>query len=90
MWGGTLIALAADEIVMCEHAALGPVDPQIGEYPAASILKSAHQKPIAEVDDKALILADQGEKAVAQMRHEVGELLGAKILGRDRRRLPNC
>jgi ClpP class serine protease len=78
MSGGTLIALAADEIVMCEHAVLGPVDPQLGEYPAASILKAAHQKPIAEVDDKTLILADQAEKAVAQMRREVEELLADK------------
>jgi ClpP class serine protease len=75
MSGGTLLALAADEIVMSEYAVLGPVDPQLGEYPAASILKAAHQKPIAEVDDKTLILADQAEKAIAQMRHEVGELL---------------
>jgi len=78
MSGGTLIALAADEIVMCEHAVLGPVDPQLGEYPAASILKAAHQKPIAEVDDKTLILADQAEKAIAQMRQEVTELLADK------------
>src|SRR2546425_6468805 len=75
MSGGTLIALAADEIVMSEYAVLGPVDPQLGEYPAASILKAARQKPVAEVDDKTLILADQAEKAIAQMRHEVGELL---------------
>src|SRR6202162_872784 len=39
MSGGTLLALAADEIVMSEYAVLGPVDPQLGEYPAASILK---------------------------------------------------
>lgn len=78
MSGGTLLALAADEIVMCEHAVLGPVDPQLGEYPAASILKAAHQKPIAEVDDKTLILADQAEKAIAQMRREVEELLADK------------
>ncbi len=78
MSGGTLLALSADEIVMCEHAVLGPVDPQLGEYPAASILKAAHQKPIAEVDDKTLILADQAEKAIAQMRHEVSELLADK------------
>src|ERR1700736_1218224 len=81
MSGGTLIALAADEIVMCEHAVLGPVDPQLGEYPAASILKAAHQKPIAEVDDKTLILADQAEKAIAQMRREVEELLADKYAG---------
>jgi len=75
MSGGTLLALAADEIVMSEYAVLGPVDPQLDEYPAASILKAARQKPVAEVDDKTLILADQAEKAIAQMRHEVGELL---------------
>jgi ClpP class serine protease len=79
MSGGTLLALAADEIVMCEHAVLGPVDPQLGEYPAASILKAAHQKPVAEVDDKTLILADQAEKAIAQMRQEVNELLADKF-----------
>src|ERR1700676_1749582 len=78
MSGGTLIALAADEIVMCEHSVLGPIDPQLGEYPAASILKVTHQKPIAEVDDKTLILADQAEKAIAQMRREVEELLADK------------
>src|SRR5205809_2197550 len=78
MSGGTLLALAADEIVMSEHAVLGPVDPQLGEYPAASILKAAHQKPIAEVDDKTSILADQAQKAIVQMRHEVAELLANK------------
>lgn len=78
MSGGTLIALAADEIIMCEHAVLGPVDPQLGEYPAASIVRAARQKPIAEVDDRTLILADQAEKALAQMQHEVGELLADK------------
>jgi len=78
MSGGTLLALAADEIVMSDYAVLGPVDPQLGEYPAASILKAVHQKPVAEVDDKTLILADQAEKAITQMRHEVSELLANK------------
>lgn len=40
MSGGTLIALAADEIVMDPHAVLGPGDPQLGEYRAASILRA--------------------------------------------------
>ena len=79
MSGGTLLALAADEIVMSEFAVLGPVDPQLGEYPAASILKAAHQKPIAEVDDKTLILADQAEKAIVQVRESVTELLSDKL-----------
>jgi ClpP class serine protease len=71
-------ALAAQEIVMSEHAVLGPVDPQLGQQPAASILKVLHRKPIAEVDDQTLILADQAGKAVAQMEQEVGELLADK------------
>ena len=80
MSGGTLIALAADEIVMSEYAVLGPVDPQLGEYPAASILKAVAKKPVAEIDDKTLILADQAEKAIAQVRESVRELLAAKSL----------
>src|SRR6266446_4285565 len=78
MSGGTLIALAADEIVMSEYAVLGPVDPQLGEYPAASILKAVAKKPVAEIDDKTLILADQAEKAMAQVRKSVQELLATK------------
>lgn len=39
MSGGTLLALAADAIVMDPNAVLGPVDPQLGEYPAASLVK---------------------------------------------------
>ena len=78
MSGGTLIALAANEIVMSGDAVLGPVDPQLGQQPATSILKVIHQKPIAEVDDQTLILADQAGKALAQMAQEVGELLADK------------
>jgi ClpP class serine protease len=78
MSGGTLIALAADEIVMSEYAVLGPVDPQLGEYPAASILKAVAKKPIAEIDDKTLILADQAEKAMSQVCESVRELLATK------------
>lgn len=75
MSGGTLIALAADEIVMAPHAVLGPVDPQLGQYPAASLLKVVARKPIAEIDDQTLVLADVAEKAVTQLREAAKELL---------------
>src|SRR5712675_1733266 len=78
MSGGTLLALAADQIVMSEYAVLGPVDPQLGQYPAASILKAVARKPVAEVDDQTLILADQAEKAMSQVRESVNELLADK------------
>ncbi len=75
MSGGTLIALAADEIVMDENAVLGPVDPQLGERPAASVLKVLERKPISEIDDETLILADIAEKAIRQVKATVVELL---------------
>ena len=37
MSGGTVVALAANEIVMADNAVLGPVDPQLGASPAASL-----------------------------------------------------
>jgi ClpP class serine protease len=79
MSGGTLIALAADEIVMDCHAVLGPVDPQLGEYPAASLVKVVKTKDVNEVDDKTLILADVADKALHQIRAEVLELLEDKM-----------
>jgi len=78
MSGGTLIALAADEIIMAEHAVLGPVDPQVGQYPAASLLKTIHEKTINRIDDQTLILADQGEKAICQVQSTLRELLRGK------------
>jgi ClpP class serine protease len=78
MSGGTLIALAADEIVMSENAVIGPVDPQLGQYPAASILKAVARKPVERVRDETLILADQSEKAISQVKDSVRELLADK------------
>jgi len=75
MSGGTLIALAADEIVMSEDAVLGPIDPQLGQMPAASILRAVAQKPKAEIADETLILADQAEMAIRQLRESVRALL---------------
>ncbi|MCS6803368.1 MAG: ATP-dependent Clp protease proteolytic subunit [Chloroflexota bacterium] len=79
MSGGTLIALAADEIVMAPHAVLGPLDPQLGQYPAASVLKVVQQKPLAEIDDQTLILADIAEKALRQVEQTVRDLLGDRL-----------
>ena len=79
MSGGTLIALAADEIIMDKNAVLGPVDPQIGNYPAASILKVVETKYIDQLDDETLILADISKKAIAQVKEFVYNLLKDKM-----------
>jgi ClpP class serine protease len=79
MSGGTLISLAADEIVMNQHAVLGPVDPQLSEYPAASLVKVTKIKDINKISDRTLIMADVGEKALQQIGDEVRELLEGKM-----------
>jgi ClpP class serine protease len=79
MSGGTLISLAADEIVMSSHAVLGPVDPQLGNNPAASLIKVVEQKPIAEIDDETLVMADVGRKAIEQVKKTARELLQRQL-----------
>ncbi|KAF0182465.1 MAG: ATP-dependent Clp protease proteolytic subunit [Hyphomonadaceae bacterium] len=75
MSGGALIALAADEIVMSQNAMIGAVDPQIEGMPASSLLRLVAQKPIADVEDQTLLLADIGALAIAQISQEVTTLL---------------
>jgi len=79
MSGGTMVALAADEIVMDCNAVLGPVDPQLGQYPAASILKAVSRKNINEIDDATLIMADIAEKAIDQVEEFLTEVLADKM-----------
>jgi ClpP class serine protease len=75
MSGGTLLALAADEILMDENAVLGPVDPQIGPWPAASILSAIDRKPIERVADETLMLGDIASKAQVQVKEFVMNVL---------------
>ncbi|HID80001.1 MAG TPA: hypothetical protein EYH48_04515 [Aquifex aeolicus] len=75
MSGGTLIALAADKIILDKHAVLGPVDPQLGQYPAASIKKVLERKPVEKIEDQTLILGDVAQKALHQMKDYVYNLL---------------
>jgi ClpP class serine protease len=79
MSGGTLIALAANEIVMDINAVLGPIDPQLGDFPAASILKVIENKPMERIQDLTLILADQSTKAIAQVTALAQQLLSGKM-----------
>ena len=78
MSGGTLIALAADEILMDPNAVLGPVDPQLGtaqsSFAAASVMKALSQ-PNPNREDTTLMLGDLAEKALRQVHGTVRKLL---------------
>ena len=87
MSGGTLIALAADEICMCEHSALGPIDPQLGNQPAASLQRVVKQKPIDKIDDNTLIMADLGKMAIEQIQKTATLLLEGVMDSRKARRI---
>ena len=79
MSGGTMISLAADEIAMDDNAVLGPVDPQLGEFPAVSILDVLRQKDKNEIDDRTLMMAEMAAKAMTQVRDFVFYLLAEKM-----------
>ncbi len=83
MSGGTLIALAADEIWMDPNAVLGPLDPQLpvpqaGMLPAPSIVKVAEEKGL-NADDQTLIVADIARKAIEGVKNTIIKLLEGKI-----------
>jgi len=77
MSGGTLIALAADEILIDRHAALGPVDPQLGQYAARSLVEVAAMP--GQHEDQTLLLADIGRKALRQVQLTVEGLLAKRM-----------
>lgn len=87
MSGGTMLALSADEIIMDENAVLGPVDPQIGQYPAASIINVVKEKGREHCKDKTLILADIARKAIQQVEQKLREILADKFAPEEAARL---
>ena len=91
MSGGTLIAIAADEIVMDPNGVLGPVDPQLqmpqggGYVPAVSVL-AAMEVENPNRDDQTLIMADMARKATQQVHRTIYNLLRANDMEEEKAR----
>lgn len=88
MSGGTIIALAATEIIMDKDASLGPVDPQVGDilrgvFPAPSWLHVASKKGL-KAADTTLMMSDISEKALKFTKGMVNELLEGKFNDREK------
>ena len=75
MSGGTLLALAADEIVMDENAVLGSGRPAGRAVAGGLDHQVAETKPLERVNDETLILADLARKAQMQIREFVMSVL---------------
>ncbi|MDY6864622.1 MAG: ATP-dependent Clp protease proteolytic subunit [Halobacteriota archaeon] len=87
MSGGTLIALATDEIIMDKDAVIGPIDPQIGDmlrgtFPAPSWIEVAEQKG-DKADDATLVISDISKKALELMRIVAEEMLKDRFKDKD-------
>jgi ClpP class serine protease len=89
MSGGTLVALAADEIVMDPNGVLGPVDPQLqlpqggGYVPAVSVLAALEVKN-PNRNDQTLMMGDVARKAIRQVHDTVYGLLHSNKMDEDK------
>jgi ClpP class serine protease len=79
MSGGTLIALAADELRMEPYSVLGPVDPQIAGMPAVSLLRLLQLKPMEMIQDQSLVLLDVARLALENVQRFVRWLLEGRV-----------
>ena len=79
MSGATLLCLAADEILMDPHGVMGPLDPQVGNYPAPSLVKLLATKPATAIGDEMWVLADIAAKALHQTQALVRYLLKERM-----------
>ena len=75
MSGGTMLALACDQIVMDPNAVLGPVDPQIGAFAGRLDPGGGRAEADRRIGDQTLMLADMARKALAQVQAFLADLL---------------
>lgn len=83
MSGGTIIAMGADEVVMDPDAALGPIDPQLGDFirgqfPARAWMTAAEEKG-EDAEDATIAMRSVSEKAVDAVRSIALELVEGTV-----------
>lgn len=79
MSGGTLIALAANEIMMEKDSVLGPVDPQLAGFPAGSLISLPEKKPVETISDDYIMLSEEARKSLIRVQKMVMWLLEDKM-----------
>lgn len=79
--GGTLIALASEKILMDPNAMLGPIDPQIGEWPAGDLISLVknHRRLDVNISEQTYLLYRIAQKALDRVRKFASWLLEGKM-----------
>ncbi|MFQ5908242.1 MAG: hypothetical protein ACE5JE_05395 [Thermoplasmata archaeon] len=79
MSGGSMVAVAADEILMGRESILGPLDPQIQGHSAGSLLRLLRRKPVEAISDDKLLQAEHALRSLDQTKEFVKWLLEDKM-----------
>ncbi len=79
MSGGSLVALAANEIRMDKNSIIGPVDPQIGEHSASAYISILKRKSLDSIRDETFMLAERAELETRNTKEFVKWLLRDKM-----------
>ncbi|MFQ5910263.1 MAG: hypothetical protein ACE5IJ_06020 [Thermoplasmata archaeon] len=87
MSGGTLIALAADEIRMERFSVMGALDPQIDGLPSNSLVSILERKPIQAVEDKTIVLADIAKLSIVEVQEFIRWLLKRRMKAKEAKSL---
>lgn len=76
---GTYIALAAQEIMMERYSILAPLEPVLDDMPANSIMGILKRKPIEQISDRTILLAESARMDLENAREFVRWLLSDKM-----------
>ena len=76
---GTYIALAAQEIMMEKYSILAPLEPVLDDMPANSIMGILKRKPIEQISDRTILMAESARMELDNAREFVRWLLSDKM-----------
>jgi ClpP class serine protease len=62
-----------------KHAPKPQKSGSVRRSPAASLISVIEKKPVAKIEDRTLVLADVGRKAIAQVKQAASELLTRRL-----------
>jgi ClpP class serine protease len=76
---GTYVALAAQEIMMERYSILAPLEPVLDDMPANSIIGILKRKPIEQISDRTILMAESARMELENAREFVKWLLLDKM-----------